>query len=201
MDSDLVLPLGIALTGAYLLWFGVKYWEDTKTIWPSDPVKSVLTKGTLPARVTDASASSILAGEESSAQAATTPASTSGDAAAPSGSAQTQAQTLLSQFGWPATQFPALVSLWNRESNWNPKARNPSSGAFGIAQALGHGVPGGAAPDGTNEYGGFGLSAAQAKAANSGNVYWQIVWGMNYIQSAYGSPQAAWSHETSDGWY
>jgi hypothetical protein len=29
----------------------------------------------------------------------------------------------------------------------------------------------------------------------------QIRWGLGYIQSVYGSPCAAWSHEQADGWY
>lgn len=206
-----VLPLILMMTGLYLIWFGVKYWEDTKTVWPSDPVKSVLQGHALPARTEDVSAAGYLSSAESQVStetqsAAGTPQNAnqgSGSAAVPSnaGSYTTMAKTLLDSHKWSATQLPALVSLWNQESGWNPKARNPSSGAFGIAQALGHGVPGGAAPDGTNEYGGFGLSPAQARAANSGTAYWQIVWGLNYIAATYGSPQSAWSHEQSHNWY
>jgi membrane-bound lytic murein transglycosylase MltF len=33
-------------------------------------------------------------------------------------------------------EFSCLNILWNRESHWNPKAFNKSSGAFGIAQFL-----------------------------------------------------------------
>ena len=91
--------------------------------------------------------------------------------------------------------------MWTRESGWNPLANNSSSGAFGIAQALGHGVPGGAAPNGRNEYGGYGLTTAEARAANEGNPVYQIMWGLNYIRETYGSPSAAWAHETSAGWY
>lgn len=198
-----VIPLGLMMTGLYLCWFGVTYWEDTKTIWPSDPVKDILQGDGLPARQTDTSAAAILNASES-ANATASGQSGSGSAAVPagvSGSAQDQARGLLSSHGWSASEFLPLVSLWNRESGWNAEARNPSSGAFGIAQALGHGVSGGAAPDGTNEYGGFGLSTAQAKAANSGSAYWQIVWGLNYVAATYGSPQSAWEHEASNGWY
>jgi hypothetical protein len=31
--------------------------------------------------------------------------------------------------------------------------------------------------------------------------YTQIIWGIGYIQSAYGDPQAAWAHELAFGWY
>jgi len=29
----------------------------------------------------------------------------------------------------------------------------------------------------------------------------QIAWGLSYIRGVYGSPGAAWAHETSSGWY
>jgi hypothetical protein len=78
--------------------------------------------------------------------------------------------------GWDAGQWPALKALWTRESGWNTAARNPSSGAQGIPQALGHGD--------------IGNTAAQ-----------QIGWGLRYIRGRYGSPSAAWGHEQSAGWY
>jgi hypothetical protein len=33
-------------------------------------------------------------------------------------------------------QYRCLVTLWRLESNWNPKANNPKSSAFGIPQLL-----------------------------------------------------------------
>ena len=33
-------------------------------------------------------------------------------------------------------QYRCLVTLWNKESNWKPTARNPKSTAFGIPQLL-----------------------------------------------------------------
>jgi len=115
-------------------------------------------------------------------------------APAPGGGGQPQntARLLLARFGWGADQMAPLISLWNGESNWNPRARNTSSGALGIAQALGHG---GSGTGGTlgNEYGAqYGLSAADAQAANSGSALQQIRWGLGYIKARYGSPQAAY---------
>jgi len=117
----------------------------------------------------------------------------------PTGSAQNTAKLLLSKFGWAASEFIPLNKLWGTyESGWNPHARNPSSGAFGIAQALGHGTSCSAAPDGTNEYGPeYGLTCAEARAANSGSIRWQIEWGLGYIKARYGSPTAALAHELS----
>src|SRR5215831_13636170 len=99
-------------------------------------------------------------------------------------------------FGWGSkTQWNALTHLINQESGGNATARNPSSGALGIAQALGHGT---SCSGGTlgNEYGPqFGLSCKQAQQANSGNAHQQLRWMMGYIRSRYGSPAAAWQHE------
>ncbi len=46
------------------------------------------------------------------------------------------ASALLADYGWDASQFSCLDSLWTRESHWNPLAHNASSGAHGIPQAL-----------------------------------------------------------------
>jgi Lysozyme like domain len=43
-----VLPLLFIMVGAYLAWFGIKYWEDQHVIWPSDPIKDVLQGKGLP---------------------------------------------------------------------------------------------------------------------------------------------------------
>jgi len=113
------------------------------------------------------------------------------------------AQSMLPSYGWSPAEMIPLIALWTGESGWNPKARNSTSGAFGITQALGHGVPGGAAPDGTNEYGGYGLTVAEARAANEGNPVYQIKWGLNYIKETYGSPSRAYAmwQSRSPHWY
>jgi hypothetical protein len=104
-------------------------------------------------------------------------------ASAPSGSPQQIAQQMLSQFGWSSGQFSCLQPLWALESGWNVYASNPSSGAYGIPQALPGSKMASAGPD------------WQSDAAT------QIRWGLTYIQGTYGSPCAAWSHEEADGWY
>ena len=90
---------------------------------------------------------------------------------------------MLSQFGWSSSQFSCLQPLWALESGWNVYASNPSSGAYGIPQALPGSKMASAGPD------------WQSDAAT------QIRWGLTYIQGSYGSPCAAWSHEEADGWY
>jgi hypothetical protein len=101
----------------------------------------------------------------------------------PSGSPQQIAMGMLGSYGWSASQFSCLDSLWNEESGWNVYATNPSSGAYGIPQALPGSKMASAGPD------------WQTDAAT------QIRWGLTYIQSLYGSPCGAWAHEEADGWY
>jgi hypothetical protein len=103
--------------------------------------------------------------------------------AAPSGSPQQIAMAMLAQFGWSSSQFSCLDPLWERESGWNPYASNPSSGAYGIPQAL------------------PGAKMASAGSDWATDAATQIRWGLGYIKATYGSPCAAWSHETADGWY
>lgn len=122
-------------------------------------------------------------------------------AAIPSGSGQAALQAAAAAHGWGSgTQWQALQAVEMQEAGFNPEARNPQSGALGIAQALGHGDASTAGTLG-NEYGGFGLSDAQAQAANSGDAGAQSVWMVNYIAATYGNPVNAWAHEQSAGWY
>jgi hypothetical protein len=102
---------------------------------------------------------------------------------APSGSPQQIAMGMLGSYGWSSSQFSCLDPLWNQESGWNVFASNPTSGAYGIPQALPGSKMASAGPD------------WQSDAAT------QIRWGLGYIQSTYGSPCGAWAHEQADGWY
>jgi len=101
----------------------------------------------------------------------------------PSGSPRQIAEQTLRQFGWSSSQFSCLEPLWERESGWDVTAENPSSGAYGIPQALSGSLMASAGPD------------WQTDAAT------QIRWGYTYIQGRYGSPCGAWAHEEADGWY
>lgn len=85
--------------------------------------------------------------------------------------------------GFGGDQWGALRTLWQGESGWSNTARNPSSGAFGIPQAL---PPGKMGP----------------KAA-AGDPAAQIAWGLNYIRGRYGSPAGALSawQARSPHWY
>lgn len=105
--------------------------------------------------------------------------------AAPSsyGTPREIAQSMLASYGWTSGQFMYLNSLWMRESGWDPRAANASSGAYGIPQAMPGGKMASAGPD-------WPSSAAT-----------QIRWGLRYIKNTYGSPLGAWDHEAAYGWY
>jgi hypothetical protein len=89
----------------------------------------------------------------------------------------------VSKYGWNTRQHKCLVTLWNRESGWNYKAKNKSSGAYGIPQSL-----------------------PASKMASAGkdwrtNPKTQIKWGLKYIKIRYQTPCKALSHSNKKGWY
>lgn len=219
-----IIPVILLGAGFYLCWFAIHYFKsDVK--WPTDPLKAVLQGKRLPSAAgtpteTQAQVTKALQQQqatiEQQAQAndANAPGSTASGAAAtgihtaPTATAaanQTLGKLVAAAYGWAPTQsasnWSSLVSLWNQESGWDNNAANPGSGAYGIAQALGHGQ--GSATQGsvTNQYGGYGISDSMAAAANSGDATAQITWGLQYIKETYGSPDAAWAHEQSNNWY
>ena len=104
-------------------------------------------------------------------------------AASAARAARQTARNMLGHFGWGGRQFSPLDKLWNRESSWNKYAYNPSSGAYGIPQA----VP--------------GSKMASAGKHWRSNATTQIRWGLGYIKGRYGYPRAAWEHELAYGWY
>lgn len=93
------------------------------------------------------------------------------------GSVANYVQAQAARMGWTGYQWQALYNVLMRESGLNPYAVNPTSGAAGIFQSMGHG------------------------AVPLGNVAAQTAWGLQYIKSRYGSPAAAWAHEVAYGWY
>lgn len=177
------------------IWSPVSYYQGS---WPPQPAGncSLIPTGTA------ASAASGSSGGTSSGGSSAGGGGSASAPSAPSGISNTAAiQKAAALFGWGSgTQWSCLTNVINAESGGNPLATNSGSGAFGIAQALGHGVSG-TAGCGRNEYGGYGLSASQASQANCGNAYYQAIWMMTYIKAVYGNPCGAWAHEQSDHWY
>ncbi|GAA3028691.1 hypothetical protein GCM10010519_65470 [Streptomyces lactacystinicus] len=83
----------------------------------------------------------------------------------------------------PAGQLQCFSNIVFRESSWNPLAVNASSGAYGLVQAL------------------PGSKMASAGADWRTNPATQIKWGLNYMNTRYGSPCAAWSFWQAHHWY
>ncbi|UGT39351.1 transglycosylase SLT domain-containing protein [Nocardia yamanashiensis] len=83
----------------------------------------------------------------------------------------------------PLDQFPAFDQIITHESSWRVFAVNPSSGAYGLAQAL------------------------PAHKMSSEGVDWlinpmtQLRWAYRYMVQRYGSPNAAWEFWQANHWY
>ncbi|WP_427920229.1 transglycosylase SLT domain-containing protein [Streptomyces sp. cg40] len=83
----------------------------------------------------------------------------------------------------PSGQFQCFSNIVSHESGWNYHAVNASSGAYGLFQAL---------------------PASKYSSAGSDwqtNPATQIKWGLNYMDSRYGSPCEAWSFWQANSWY
>ncbi|PZT74890.1 MULTISPECIES: aggregation-promoting factor C-terminal-like domain-containing protein [unclassified Streptomyces] len=95
------------------------------------------------------------------------------------GSAQDTARQMIGD----GAQFQCFSNIVSHESGWNPTATNASSGAYGLVQAL---------------------PASKMASAGSDwktNPGTQIKWGLDYMNSRYGSPCAAWSFWQANNWY
>ncbi|MET8370314.1 lytic transglycosylase domain-containing protein [Micromonospora profundi] len=85
--------------------------------------------------------------------------------------------------GFGISEFPCLEKLWTKESGWNHKARNSSSGAYGIPQA----------------YPGSKMGSAGADWQT--NPATQIKWGLGYIKGRYKTPCGAWTYFQNNNTY
>ena len=83
----------------------------------------------------------------------------------------------------PSGQFQCFSNIVDHESTWNYLAVNASSGAYGLVQAL------------------PGNKMASAGADWQTNPATQIKWGLNYMNSRYGSPCDAWAYWQAHGNY
>ncbi|MCH0539026.1 transglycosylase SLT domain-containing protein [Streptomyces sp. MUM 203J] len=117
-------------------------------------------------------AAAVLLGASGAVMAVTTPAS-----AAPN-PAQAIAKKMV-----PANQYQCFSKIVEHESGWDHTARNASSGAYGLVQAL-----------------------PASKMASAGkdwktNPATQIKWGLDYMNDRYGSPCGAWDFWQANKWY
>lgn len=138
------------------------------------PVDRVIVEGTKKRPVVEKTAP---------AASATTSAPSQRSAPVPAGSVKEIGQRLAAARGWTGGEWTCLELLWERESGWNHQAANPSSGAYGIPQAL------------------PGSKMGSAGADWATNPATQIEWGLGYIGDRYGTPCGAWGHSESVGWY
>lgn len=92
------------------------------------------------------------------------------------------ARQLAAGRGWTGPQWSALDWLVNKESSWNPSAKNPTSTAYGLFQFL----------DST-----WGTVGARKTSDPRG----QIEAGLQYIAQRYGSPTGAQAFWQRNRWY
>ncbi|MFI9149324.1 transglycosylase SLT domain-containing protein [Streptomyces sp. NPDC053367] len=96
---------------------------------------------------------------------------------------EAQAQAIAKRMIPNAAQYNAFSKIVEHESGWDVDATNPSSGAYGLVQAL------------------PGSKMATAGSDWKTNAATQIEWGLDYMNSRYGSPVGAWNFWQANGWY
>lgn len=144
-------------------------------------------------------------GKNSAASSTTSSTSSGGSGATPvsgNGNNEQILQQTAQQFGWGSgAEWAALQAIEGQEDgSASTTIKNPTSGALGMAQALGHGTTSTAGSLG-NEYGGYGLTDSQAQQANSGSAPMQALWMCNYIKDTYGDPIKAEQFHLANGYY
>jgi hypothetical protein len=89
---------------------------------------------------------------------------------------------------WSMKDWKCLRNMWTKESHFNPKALNKSSGAFGIAQFM---------PTTWGNY----------KVVKTDSAALQVKYGLRYIKNRYGSTNDpagacnAWKFWQKHNWY
>ena len=104
-------------------------------------------------------------------------------AAASTGDPKAITLALMPSFGFSPSDFSCIDQIWTQESGWNVHADNPSSGAYGIPQAL------------------PGSKMASAGPNWQNDATTQIKWGLGYIKASYGTPCNAAAFKLAHGWY
>ena len=94
----------------------------------------------------------------------------------PASEMQSWAHDYLISNGYTEADFTAAVYIINHESGWNPSATNPSSGAYGLPQAL------------------PGSKMASAGSDWQTNYQTQFIWFVGYCNSRYGGITGAYNY-------
>lgn len=108
---------------------------------------------------------------------------TSAPAQAATAASPSDAQAIAHKMIPDAAQYNAFSKIVEHESGWNVSATNASSGAYGLVQAL------------------PASKMASAGADWKTNPATQIKWGLDYMNSRYGSPVDAWNFWQANSWY
>ena len=148
------------------------------------PVEKVILVGTAeqqPQTTTDTSnnSSSSSSNANNNAQSASNNVGTT----APVGEMQQWAHDYLLANGGTEADFTATVYIISHESGWSVSATNPSSGAYGLPQAL------------------PGSKMASHGADWATNYQTQLKWFWDYCNSRYGSVQGAYGFWHANHWY
>lgn len=97
----------------------------------------------------------------------------------PTSDAQRAAQDVIDD----EAQYECFSKIVEEESGWDHTAQNPSSGAYGLVQAL------------------PGNKMAEAGSDWKTNPATQAEWGEQYMNERYGSPCEAWQFWQQNHWY
>jgi len=127
-----VLPLATVMTGLYVMWFSIHYWEDTSVIWPSDPMKRALQGKGLPSRTADITATAFYT---SAISADTANAAKDGSKGkipkvSPSGGSYPNSKTIMSYLvsqGYTPVAAAGIYGNMYQESGGNPEAGGPGN--------------------------------------------------------------------------
>lgn len=155
VDAPLI-PTIILVTGGYIMWFAVHYWEDTAQAYPSGPVKAVLTGKGVPTPTKETDAAAIEQFVQATSQAA---------------AAQVGAGTGAAAGGAAGGPTPKIFSPADMVSFWAQNGGDPARAQYaaGVMMAESSGNPDSTSsnPDGGTNVGLFQLDT---KGVGSGHT-------------------------------
>ena len=168
------------VTSAQPTAYGLEFPMTTRLVLPEDPAGTALlvvapsTASTISASLTSAleSRRTVFSSEIALVSAMSLAIESARE---PMGAKKFTKVMMANEYGWDEAEYTCLNRLWTKESHWNYQARNPRSGAHGIAQAL------------------PATKMEQVGTDWRTNPITQIQWGLLYISERYDTPCAAWT--------
>ena len=171
-----ILPAANALETALPSAIEIEATQSSAIVEPTDSTAALLAEDDLSATASGAIFSSDLALVSSVSRQVEL-------ARTPLGAKKVAKSILLDEYGFSEKEYKCLNTLWTKESHWNYKARNKSSGAHGIAQAL---------------------PASKMNVVSTDwrtNPVTQIRWGLRYISIRYETPCKALAKHKRSNYY